>query len=394
MTVEDFVWISCRTVVLPGVRIGKGAVVAAGAVVTKEVEPYAIVAGTPAKKNWLSAFARNLHRPPGLRAGIFGSAMTAPKVSICLPNLNTRSFLEETRLHQIHDQTFQDWELIVYDSFSDDGAWEYIQQQAAVEPRMRISQGPREGTPGSWNPCICQATGRYVYIATSDDTIADCLEKLVAAIEAHPECDLAHCMLKTIDETGQEILTDWSTHSVFAKRCVPELVCHPHLRLAPHDGLSHLPGETVYWSITQLLIRRTLFDKVGLFEQQWGSVGDFNWDMRASLVANTVHVPGTWGGWRLHKTAATAQVKFDSAEHRTEDPGHDRPCGHGVGFVAQRPGPTAASIDVAVLFRRKTRLVAVGISTAAAPRAMELPPPLSDRGTKAGLGLPPLASRQ
>ncbi len=41
---------SCRTVLLPGVRIGKGAVVAAGAVVTKNVEPYAIVAGIPAKK--------------------------------------------------------------------------------------------------------------------------------------------------------------------------------------------------------------------------------------------------------------------------------------------------------------------------------------------------------
>jgi acetyltransferase-like isoleucine patch superfamily enzyme len=48
--VEDHAWISCRTVLLPGVRIGKGAVVAAGAVVTKSVEPYAIVGGVPAKK--------------------------------------------------------------------------------------------------------------------------------------------------------------------------------------------------------------------------------------------------------------------------------------------------------------------------------------------------------
>jgi acetyltransferase-like isoleucine patch superfamily enzyme len=48
--IEDFAWISCRTVVLPGVRIGRGAVVAAGAVVTKDVEPYTIVAGVPAKK--------------------------------------------------------------------------------------------------------------------------------------------------------------------------------------------------------------------------------------------------------------------------------------------------------------------------------------------------------
>lgn len=48
--IGDHVWIAYRAVILPGVRIGEGAVVAAGAVVTKDVEPYAIVAGSPARK--------------------------------------------------------------------------------------------------------------------------------------------------------------------------------------------------------------------------------------------------------------------------------------------------------------------------------------------------------
>jgi carbonic anhydrase/acetyltransferase-like protein (isoleucine patch superfamily) len=48
--VGDRAWLSFRAVVLPGVTIGEGAVVAAGAVVTKDVEPYAIVGGVPAKK--------------------------------------------------------------------------------------------------------------------------------------------------------------------------------------------------------------------------------------------------------------------------------------------------------------------------------------------------------
>lgn len=50
VTIEDYVWISCRVVILPGVTIGKGAVVAAGAVVTKDVPPYTIVGGVPAKE--------------------------------------------------------------------------------------------------------------------------------------------------------------------------------------------------------------------------------------------------------------------------------------------------------------------------------------------------------
>lgn len=50
VTIEDYAWIASRVTVLPGVTIGKGAVVASGAVVTKDVEPYSIVGGVPAKK--------------------------------------------------------------------------------------------------------------------------------------------------------------------------------------------------------------------------------------------------------------------------------------------------------------------------------------------------------
>lgn len=43
------VWVGANVIILPGVTIGDGAVLAAGAVVTKDVEPYAIVGGVPAK---------------------------------------------------------------------------------------------------------------------------------------------------------------------------------------------------------------------------------------------------------------------------------------------------------------------------------------------------------
>ena len=49
ITIGDNVQIGMRSVIMPGVNIGKGAVIAAGAVVTKDFPPYAIVAGQPAK---------------------------------------------------------------------------------------------------------------------------------------------------------------------------------------------------------------------------------------------------------------------------------------------------------------------------------------------------------
>lgn len=47
--IEDGVWIGMRSIIMPGVTIGEGAVIATGSVVTKDVPPYGIVGGIPAK---------------------------------------------------------------------------------------------------------------------------------------------------------------------------------------------------------------------------------------------------------------------------------------------------------------------------------------------------------
>lgn len=47
--IESGVWIGTRAVILDGVRIGKNSIVAAGSIVNKDVPPYSIVGGIPAK---------------------------------------------------------------------------------------------------------------------------------------------------------------------------------------------------------------------------------------------------------------------------------------------------------------------------------------------------------
>jgi acetyltransferase-like isoleucine patch superfamily enzyme len=50
VAIYDHVWIGTRAMILPGVTLGRGCVVAAGSVVTRDVDPLAIVAGVPARR--------------------------------------------------------------------------------------------------------------------------------------------------------------------------------------------------------------------------------------------------------------------------------------------------------------------------------------------------------
>jgi glycosyltransferase involved in cell wall biosynthesis len=240
--------------------------------------------------------------------------MNNPLVSICLPNLNTFPYLAE-RLDTILTQTYTNWELIVVDSYSEDGAWELFQRVAEKDRRVSITQAPR-GLYEGWNNCIGRARGQYIYIATSDDTMApDCLEKLVAALENRPDCELASCNLLAIDGSGAPLKDPSWRDAMILPRAFPGLLKQRHTRRAPFDGLLHLTGYMVHLSITQLLIRRSLFSRIGGFETRWGPLGDRNWEMKAGLVANTVHVPDTWATWRLHIASASSSQSYHSPDY-------------------------------------------------------------------------------
>ena len=237
---------------------------------------------------------------------------SAPKVSILLPNLNNRNYLDE-RIDCIFSQTFTDWELVIVDNYSDDGAWEFFKKVAGADSRVRISQAPRNGMYANWNNCIKQARGEYIYIATSDDTMMpECLECLVNALEAYPQCDIAHCCLKIIDEHGNPFHTQWAQWELV--RFYGDLIQRIHIRKAPYDGFVHAGWGCVYMSITQLLIRSSLFDKIGLFRNDLGSLADFEWEMRAALISDVIHFPKYLATWRRHPAQATQNKYFSTAD--------------------------------------------------------------------------------
>jgi len=238
--------------------------------------------------------------------------MSTPRVSILLPNLNHRRFLEE-RLATIQSQTFPDWELIVADSHSTDGAWELLQATARNDPRVHLSQTPQDGPYANWNRCLEQAKGEFVYIATSDDTMSpDCIKQLVSALDAHSDCDIAQCCLHAIDEHGT-IVPDW-WRLIGLARFLGDDYLRPHIRRAPYDGILHAGMHTIYHSITQVLLRKTIFAATGPFPTQYGGGGDFCWGMKAGFVCNVIHVPAFLATWRIHAEQVSHTYRETSAE--------------------------------------------------------------------------------
>lgn len=232
-------------------------------------------------------------------------------VSICVPNRNTRQFLDARR-DSILAQTHQNFEVIVVDDGSIDGAREFFEEWALCDPRVRVYEGPGKGLYPGWNAAIERARGEYVYIATSDDTMApECLERMVAALETHRDCDMAHCSAIFIDEAGQPLPGEWERWP--AVKFFGTLISNVHLRAAGHDTVLAFFLRTPYFSMTQLLIRRSLFQRCGYFKNCWGSFGDLEWQMRATLVTSTVHVPLHLATWRKHAAQATQMEPYYDA---------------------------------------------------------------------------------
>ena len=49
VVIEDYAWIGMRSIILKGVTIGRGAIVGAGSVVTRDIPPFAVACGSPAR---------------------------------------------------------------------------------------------------------------------------------------------------------------------------------------------------------------------------------------------------------------------------------------------------------------------------------------------------------
>lgn len=231
--------------------------------------------------------------------------MGNPKFTFCVPNLNKIDFLPAC-IESILHQDCPDWCCVFVDGYSSDGSWEYMQKFSS-DSRFKILRGVRKGMYADWNECLNHVDTEYFYFLTSDDT---CFPTLVSTttsqLDDHPDIDACHFQFAYIDEHGaitrspQEIIH----HQFPLYAHINQFV---HRRSGLCEFMLHYAYRSPYVTITSLVFRRRLIEKLEGFSLSYGSSGDYDWTMRLCLETDILYIPELLATWRIYEGQATSE---------------------------------------------------------------------------------------
>lgn len=289
IVVKDDVWICEGAIICGGVTIGQGAVIAAGAVVTKDVEPYAIVGGNPAKLiryrfdqalryklvsidivALLDSFTKKdvdklySDLTPKLLDGFVEEKLGAaairtdtPLISVVMATYNGEQYIRE-QLNSILRQTISmPMEIVVCDDCSTDSSRKILMEFAQKDCRIKlVFNESNVGFSKNFERGISVSKGKFVALSDQDDVWElDKLQKLLSSIG---ENDFV---------CSNALLVDANNFSL--KKTMKD-VCNYHL--VPNDKFS-LFKRLLHSNIVQgstMLIRRDFLDKIPSVPTQIG----------------------------------------------------------------------------------------------------------------------------
>jgi len=181
-----------------------------------------------------------------------------PKVDVIVLNFNGRRFLEECLL-TLHQQTYQDFEVLVVDNASSDDSVEFIQKTFPTVKVLQLSENL--GFCGGNNRGISSTSADYVALL-NNDTQADprWLESLVSVLDHEPQVGFcASKMIRIQDRLTIDTAGDvFYTHGVGGKRGSGLSADH---YTVPEYVFGACAGAAIY--------RRAMLDEVGLFDEDF-----------------------------------------------------------------------------------------------------------------------------
>jgi glycosyltransferase involved in cell wall biosynthesis len=212
-----------------------------------------------------------------------------PLVSVIMPTYNQREYIGAA-IRSVLNQTYDAWELIVIDNFSDDGTAEVV--AAFDDPRIsRIPFANHGVIAASRNAGIERARGELIAFLDSDDGWAPGkLLRQVRAFSDRPDAGLISCeMLVHRDRPGAAPF---------------EMPPPPPSDGAPREGSFEglLFGESVYCS--SVMVSREALDKAGRFDENPELISCEDWDLWTRIARDftILRIPHPCGFYRVHET--------------------------------------------------------------------------------------------
>lgn len=184
-------------------------------------------------------------------------------ISIVMAIWNRKEFLAET-IESVLSQTYKDFEFIIVDDGSTDGAIELVESYAKNDKRIKLIKKEHTGCTDTTNVGLQEAKGEYICILGSDDIWMDTkLQRQVAISKDFPDYIL-HNNSVSIDENG-------------------ELLRYARFPDTTPEGYKEVAlNKASPWFVTSSwFIPKEVLDKVGLLKHIYN---DYEWMMRAILL--------------------------------------------------------------------------------------------------------------
>lgn len=227
------------------------------------------------------------------------SNVRPPRVSVIIPAYNAAPYIAEA-LASVLAQTYQDFEIMVSDDGSKDDTAERV-KPFLQDPRVRYAWGTNGGVSCARNRGIKLARGEFVAFLDADDWWPkQKLEKQVALMDAHPEIGLLCGDTAQFDEEGiwcQSWFREQGLRPAFLGESL--VVTDVFAKLLE---VTFIPTGTV-------LVRRSVMDTVGLFDESLPVAEDLDFFLRVARFCPIGCSPETW----LYKRCHSANLTSDHA---------------------------------------------------------------------------------
>jgi glycosyltransferase involved in cell wall biosynthesis len=243
-----------------------------------------------------------------------GLTPNAPRVSICIPTYNGARWIEEA-VRSALAQTAGHFELLVVDDASTDDTLDRV--RGFEDRRIRIEVNERNlGLVGNWNRCVGLARGEFVKFLFQDDLLLPhCLERMLAVAQAHAGVGMVFCRREILLENPEDPRAQaWKRqygelHTQFERletlnsgRELFEQYLRKGLRM-------NFVGEP-----TAVMVRRSCFDRLGLFNTRMHQGPDFEMWIRLMYFYDVGFLDEPLCAFRVHSGSTTR------AHHRSNKP--------------------------------------------------------------------------